>query len=324
TWQAVVPLSQGPTAGEEAAVNEITVTAADEHGNVASPAARFRVFSVGEAGRVRKVSLDTVYRGCVVEGDVDTFQFEATAGTSVSITLEGTGRLELRDPWGETVEFDGEELRLAATGLYTLRVLPDGTGAYELTIDGTVPRSVVRTTATLSGPSDEDAYALCSVAGGVLSARAQGEFGPAHLAVQDPAGRTVAEADSLLRGLLLPVTGDYSVVVSGEGEMEYGLTALVRQPDVPVMDSEGPMLLGHQPSSTPVGALLELTVSGVEDDSVVVLLDGKPLQPEAIALSDGAGSLSVRVPAGTPRGSHRIQILSGGERSLPHTIEVTD
>jgi len=208
TWQATVPLSQGRTADDTDALNMLVVGAADEAGNYAETSVT--VLSVGEAGRVRKVGLDTIYRGCLVEGDVDTFQFGATAGTALEVILEGAGTLELRDPWGEVVELDGENMALAATGLYTLRVLPEGEGSYELSVKGTVPRSVVRRGATLAGASDEAAYAVASVAGGVLSARAVGELGPAHLAVLDPAGRTVAEADGLLRGLPLPLTGDYA------------------------------------------------------------------------------------------------------------------
>ncbi|MFO7958117.1 MAG: hypothetical protein R6X33_13595, partial [Candidatus Brocadiia bacterium] len=220
---------------------------------------------------------------------------------------------------GETVEFDGEELRLAATGLYTLRVLPEGEGAYELSIAGTVPRSVVRTSATLSGPSDEDAYAVSSVAGGVLSAQAQGEFGPARIAVLDPAGRTVAEADGLLRGLTLPVTGDYSVVVSGPAG-EYDLVCSVTPPQPEEQRLQGADLLRVEAAD----GLIELTVVGAEDDPAdnVVLIGDAAVQPEGGSLSGGRGLLRARMPADQPAGESEISFIADGEQSESVSIQV--
>jgi hypothetical protein len=324
TWEAVVPLSQGRTAGDPAAQNTLTVGAADAAGNYAEATAT--VLSVGEAGRVRKVGLDTVYRGCVPEGDVDTFRFEATAGTSVDITLEGAGCLELRDPWGETVEIDGEELTLAATGLYTVRVLPEGEGSYELSVKGTVPRSVVRTSARLSGPSDEDTYTVPSVAGGVLSARAAGELGPAHIAVLDPAGRTLAEAVGLLQSAVLPVAADYTVVVTGT-EGEYELVVNVTPPAEEALRLEGPGIVRVAQAEVAAGALMELTVIGADDDvsGNVLLVGGAAVEPEEGGeggVRSGRGSLRVRVPLDLGPGECPVTLIAEGEESEPATVHV--
>ncbi|MFO7959195.1 MAG: C25 family cysteine peptidase [Candidatus Brocadiia bacterium] len=322
TWEAVVPLSQGRTADDPGAENTLTVGAADVHGNYAEATAT--VVSVGEAGRVRKVPLDTVYRGCIVDGDVDTFQFEATAGTSVDITLDGAGQIELRDPWSETVEMDRKPLALPATGLYTLRVLPGGSeGRYELRITGKVPRSLLRTSAALSDPSDMATYSIPSVAGGTLTARAYSESGPLRLAVTDPAGRLLAEADGVLRGLSLPVTGEYGLAVTG-GQGEYEVVCLATPPQPEAQRIEGAMLIRTAPQEAAPGSPIELTVVGAARNpgDNAVLFGGTVVEPESGSLRAGRGVLRARVPADQPAGECEVSFIAHGEQSGAATVSV--
>ncbi len=344
-WEATIPLNQGRSVDDEMALNEIIVIAADEHGNVAAPAARLHVSSVGPAGAMLRVSLDSAYHGCLVEGDVDTFQFEAAAGTELRLELDGqaaaTASVELLDPWGRAIEplelgagDEPETLRLAATGLYTLRVLAGAEeGQFRLWIDGSLPAATGQSASTLGGPDDRDVYAFGAVGGSVLAARAEAEGWTPVLEVLDPAGRPVTPdavvggfpGRTILSGLTLPETGDYRLRVTAEGDPEepYSLVWKASPPAQEKQRIQGPVLLDVRPQEVSPGSALSLTVVGVHQDlgAPAIRFGDQWLKPQAASLRDGRGTLEVRVPPDAPAGTVPVHVLHWGEDT--NSIEVT-
>jgi hypothetical protein len=351
TWEATVPLSQGRTAEEAAALNRLAVSATDEHGNFAPLAAVCEALSVGAAGRVRRVPLGTRYAGALVAGDADTFQFEATAGTTLDVSLEARGGggfgLELRDPWGERIELPAECVAagdgslkvtgcpLPATGLWTLSVEPAGGECdYALELGGTVPRAELNLTATLSGAGDADAYALEAVAGSVLTAQLTGEGLEPVVEVLDPTGRPVAPAGRLvvrdgramLKALPLELTGRHVVrAVSAGGSGRYRLTCSVRPPGPAGLRLTAPRIVRVRPESVAAGGVLELTVVGAdaERSGNLVEIGGRAADVTAARLRTGRGAIEVRVPAGAPAGEAAVRLSADGEKTTPTPLTIT-
>jgi hypothetical protein len=129
----------------------------------------------------------------------------------------------------------------------------------------------------------------------------------------------MAQADGLLRGVALPVTGDYSVVVSGPAG-EYDLVCSVTPPQIEEQRLQGAALLRVEAA----GGLIELTVVGAEDSAAdnVVLIGDAAVEPEGGSLSGGRGLLRARVPAAQPAGKCEVSFIAHGEQSQNATVEV--
>jgi hypothetical protein len=280
TWQAQVPLSQGWTEADPSAANVLVVSALDARGNYDPKAARETVLSVGGAGLVRRVTLDTRYRGSLVPGDVDSFQFEATAGTRLWLGVRQYGRsqvdfaLEAYDPAGKFLDIPAEvteeassltvsDWPLPTTGLYTVRLLHrGGDGMYVLRLRGEVPATVETVVGEL-GAAVEATHALTALRGSVLTLQVKtGGWAP-EVVLRDPCGRAMPLTASagtssgllVVREVQLPDTGEpyetgtYEVVVTSTAGVPspYRLTRSLRPPVPEVLDLEEALLLGAEP-----------------------------------------------------------------------------
>jgi hypothetical protein len=352
TWEATVPLDQGWTADDANALNRIAVSATDERGNFAPMADATEVVSMGEAGLVRRVPLATSYSGALVAGDADTFQFEATAGTTLDVALKVRGGgdlgfgLELRDPWGDELAVPDQYVSvgdgvltvngfpLPATGLYTLSVEPEGgEGDYLLELSGTVPRATLHLTASLSEVGDVDAYALDAVAGSALTAQAAGEAAAPALEVLDPTGQSLPleghlslrNGKAMLKALPLALTGRYVVkVLSREGAGQYVLTCAVRPPEPAELRLEGPCIVYLRPETVKAGSTLDLVVVGADEepDGNVVEIADLAAPVTAARLRAGRGVLDAAVPADVPLGDCIVRLIADGEKSSAAPVTV--
>jgi hypothetical protein len=77
TWQAQIPLPEGWTSSDPNSHVAITAAAVDEYGCYDPAADTVSVKSCGERGLILAGAGQEQYSGCLVQGDTDTFQFEA-------------------------------------------------------------------------------------------------------------------------------------------------------------------------------------------------------------------------------------------------------
>ncbi len=171
TWAATIPLNQGFDASDPNGINVITASGADILGNYTANGDSVTVDSIGGGGLVQMVSLNFQATGSLVPGDVDTYQFEAVVGTSLTVKVNGKGNPKA-EPRVELYGVDGQSLATDAgykttikqvlpdSGLYTVRVsLAGDAGQYSITISGREPRSKMKQNAVLAtGASVNDYY----------------------------------------------------------------------------------------------------------------------------------------------------------------------
>jgi hypothetical protein len=303
SWEATIPLSEGWTDQDPNAANVVVASALDEWGNYDPSADSVTVESIGASGKVRSVGANTQYRGALVAGDVDSFQFESLTGALLSLAVRRYGRaevgfaVELRDPWGvllvippQFVAETGSSASLAnwplpATGLYTVRLLhASGDGMYSLSLRLKLAKATKSVTGFLGSGAQQDSYPLPALRGSLVSlqAKRQGagnELEP-NLGLLDP-GRCALALGGYLRlgsglvtvkGCPLPnsgapyQTGSYTVVVSSRnGKLgTYRFTSSVTPPKVLAVKLERALLLGISPKAPKPGAPLTLKVAGAD------------------------------------------------------------
>jgi hypothetical protein len=353
TWAAPIPLRQGLTLSDPFAENVITADGLDELGNYRPDADVEVVHSIGSCGACVRGPTGLRYTGTISADDVDTYQFEAVAGTSLSINLStGWGgppcALQLYDPWGVLVlEQTGARLwlsqSLADTGLWTIRVLPSGgvTTDYSLRLSGRAPRTSFYGGGTLPAPDSVGLHPMEALRGSRLRVSASSYSLLPELQVLDPCGHPLP-IDSYLSGwgssvslwsYPLPDTGEpfetgtYTVCVgSGDGRTgDYTLSCSVRTPWVRPLGMAEPTLLGFYPSDTTArGSTLGLEVSGADPvlANNVVMIGDIPHTPVSARLRSGRGRLYIIVGYSVPLGSHDVYISHMGEASdsLPLTV----
>ena len=338
TWSATIPLNQGIDAGDPNGINVITASGADMLGNYVADADSVTVQSIGGGGLVQYVTLNFQATGAAVPGDVDTYQFDAAAGTNLSISTSGSGKvkpdllLQFYDAYGQLIlTQSGSRISvkqvLPDSGLYTVRVsVNSGSGgAYKISISASAPKGHGKHNSKLATASVDSEYYVTMARGSMLSVTASSnEFTPT-IVVKDPLGHPVdmhgheqtSGGRAQIRNLQMPdgtepyLTGDYTVcVLSGDDASgAFSIVFSSRPPRSGKLEVRYPLLLGLSPSKgVAPGGLLALKVSGASgtlaDDTVFI--GGQPLSVESASLKGDKGTLYVRVPAGLTPGSVEV------------------
>ena len=360
TWHATIPLTQGWAEDDPDAVNTIVASALDTDGNYYPSADTETVKSVGECGRYIQGGLSLRYKGNLATGDVDTFQFEAVEGTLLDVQLKAkvktglTFGLELYDPRGEQFSIPSpyvvdkgsslsvKKCPLPLTGLYTLRVLASsGSGAYELSVRGKLPKTRGNVEAELDGGESSRSYRIAAMRGSSLTLAVYSNAFEPDVEVLDPLGSPLSlEACKVvklgrvqLKTLPLPDTGEpyetgvYTVVVtSGNGTAgAYRLAWWVTAPKAVQQRCTAAVLRGVSPKGG-VGAGEEVQLKVEGPDPVAggnaVVLSGRQVAAHTAEVKNGKGTLCVNVPNDLAAGTHDIYFICNGEKSNQLTFDV--
>jgi len=360
TWQATIPLTQGWTEDDPAALNTIVASVLDTGGNYYPSADTETVKCVGECGGYLQAGLSLRYKGYLPAGDVDTFQFEAVRGTLLDVQLKSKSKtgltfgLELYDPHGAKVSIPGTYLRdrgssfsvgrfpVPATGLYTLRVFAsNGSGEYELSVTGKLPTAKTREEAELDSGAASDSYPVQAMRGSLLTVTVSSNAFEPEVEVLDPAGsplslgscKIVKSGQVLVKNLSLPDTGApyqtgiYTVVVrsSNETSGSYRVEWAVKPPRVAKQSSAGAVLQRVSPKvGVAAGEEIQLTVDGAKPvaNENTAVVGGRQVAPNSVELRNGKGTLHVRVPNDMVSGTHDIYFVCNGEKSNQLTLNV--
>jgi len=359
TWEATIPLNQGWDGSDPNGADTIEACAVDSVGNFIDDADSVDVHCIGDAGLVHRGDMAMQCSGAVVPGDVDTFQFEAAAGTSLKLSAKTKGkpvapvvRVVVYDPWGSQLKSQtGQKISLASilpsSGLYTVCVsvaAGDG-GIYQLKLQGKPPKAKLKVEAILPSASATEDSAMTMPRGSLLKVAVQSkEFQPL-LRVLDPIGHiipiaglaSVADGKVRVKSLPLPtgdepyMTGDYVLrVLSDDGrDGVFRLTAGAKPPKSVKEKLLYPQLLGTSAKSgVSPGGLLQLKVVGASGNLArnVIYLGGRALAPDDASLKAGKGSLYVNVPADMPAGPAELYFLrvddEVSEKSNIETIQI--
>ncbi len=328
TWAATIPLNQGFDAGDPNGINVIAASGADVLGNYTADGDSVTVDSIGDGGLIQVVSLNFQATGSVVPDDVDTYQFEAIAGTSLTLTVKGSGRPK-PDLQVELYGVDGQLLLtrtgtsitvkqvLPDSGLYTVRVTVAGGdgGQYSISISAKVPKSSMKLNEVLAtGASVNDYYMTLPRSSAVAVTVTSRDFDPT-VTIMDPIGGTVpldghlttSAGKAQVSGLTLPdggepyLSGDYVVCVSS-ADGRAGAFKIVCGSKAPTTERQKltfPILLGVSASNgVHQGHELALTVTGASEVLAdnTVYMDGRPVAPDSVSMKGQKGMLYLTVP----------------------------
>ena len=361
TWQAPIPLNQPFGASN---LNTITVSTLDNAGVYNANAASEAVYDTdgGNAGVVHNTGMAMTVNGAVVPGDLDTFQFQAAAGSSVTLTAKGVGKpapslvLVLYDNYGQQMlSRTGSSISvtsvLPGNGLYTVCISSAGGdgGQYTLTLAGKAPNMKWTQAGSIATQMSVYDHTMAMPKGTLLTATVSSTKFQPTLTVLDPLGNviplggfiTTATGKVTVKNLPIPggtqnyLPGNYILRV-GSGDMRVGaftLTCAGLAP-TPVPDLVNyPLVLATSAAKNGVaqGAQLQLSVSGAHVPGTLVLIPivglsgaGAVLTPTSSSLINGKGSIYVTVPAWMPVGPHQVFMMDSvvSEDSNALTIQV--
>ena len=341
TWEATIPLSQGFDADDANCTNLITACAVDDLGNYSADADSVTVDSIGDGGRVQLVSLSFQAVGAVVPGDVDTFQFEAAAGTALSLALKGSGKpapnlkLELYGVDGQKLLTQtggkiGIKQEVPECGLYMARVLlaGGGGGQYTIKLSGKPPKSKMKVSGNLATGGSVDDHYMSMPRGALVAASVSSKAFDPVLKIMDPIGGTIPLGGYLsasggkaqVKNMPLPngpepyLTGDYTIEVSSGngGSGAFTLAGGAKAPKAAKEKVAYPALLGTSASKgVPRGGVVQLKVVGASDTAAdnTIYMDGRALSPDSVSLKSGKGTLNVTVPSDMVVGSVEVYFV---------------
>ncbi len=336
-------------------MNTITASGVDTDGNYIADADTVTVASIGDAGLVQAAGLGFQATGAAVPGDVDTYQFEAAAGTALSLSLKSSAnlKLELHGVDGRTLlTRSGEKISvgqtLADSGLYTACVSlagGGGGGEYAIKLSGKAPKAKMKASGTLVSGDAQDDYYVTMAKGSLLAASVSSkDFNPT-LTVMDPIGNVIplggyssAKGGKIkLKNLPLPagaapyLTGDYTVQVgsgSGTGGL-FKLSAGGKAPKAAKQKLLYPVLAGTSASKGVArGGAMQLKVAGAAQTAShnTVYINGRAVAPDSVSLKGGKGTINVTVPADMIVGTVPVYFVRSdsqvNEKSNPLDISI--
>lgn len=281
----------------------------------------------------RKVQYSSTTSGAITSGDVDTFEYQFTAGDLVSLNIHSTSNLKARvallSSDGTTVAFeDGTSVGpgldsfvdgyiIPSSGSYYMQVqAASNTGSYQANV-------YLSTTATppLASPAT-DFYAFNLAAGDTVSLAVKGPAG-ASLDLLDGGGLTLASGvsgalnvDQAISAFPVANGGTYYARVRGANVGAYNL--LVNRNAIFDLESNNALASAQDISATHValGAVSATSPADVDFYSLA-LNTGDTVQLRTLTPADGAGEFVNALDAAIDLYSPAGVLLASDDNSAP-------
>jgi hypothetical protein len=352
TWQALIPLEQFIAD----LTNTITVSTLDNAGVYNPNAASLDVQGSGAAGLIHSTGMAMTVNGAVVPDDVDTFKFEAAAGSSVTLTAKGVGKpapnlkLELYDNYDhQMLTRTGSSVKvtslLPGNGCYMvcLSVASGNGGRYALTLAGKAPNMKWTHTDSIATQMSVYDRTMAMPKGTLLTASVTSTKFQPTLQVLDPLGHamplggfiTTATGKVTVKNLPIPsgtqdyLPGNYVLRVgSGDGRVgSFALTCAGLAPAAVPDLVNHPLILGMSPKNgVHAGAQLQISVSGYNlyATGIIIPVPGGQiyLSPTSSSLINGKGSIYITVPSWVSAGSYQLYLEDWGAMEWSNIVTI--